>query len=49
VFIDKDGEVAGKFIGAFTGQLEPLVRELARLEPGEVLRITGRGNAQPVP
>lgn len=49
VFIDRDGDVAGKFIGAFTGQLEGLVRDLARLETGEVLRITGRGDTQPVP
>ena len=49
VFIDERGDVAGKFIGAFTGQLEPLVRELAALAPGETLQITERGNAQPVP
>ncbi len=49
VFIDARGDIAGKFIGAFTGQLERLVRALAALEPGEVLRITERGDAQPVP
>lgn len=49
VFIDARGDIVGTFIGAFTGQLEGLVRDLAELVPGQHLRITDRGQAQPVP
>lgn len=50
VFIDARGHVVGKYIGAFRrGELSKLVRELIELEPGEVLRITGRGETRPVP
>jgi cytochrome c biogenesis protein CcmG/thiol:disulfide interchange protein DsbE len=50
VFIDARGNVVGKYIGAFRrGELERLLRDLVKLEPGEVLRITGRGETRPVP
>jgi hypothetical protein len=50
VFIDRRGNVVGKYIGAFeSGQLEPLVRELIELRPGELLTIVGRGETRPVP
>lgn len=50
VFIDASGRVAGAYIGAFTsGRLLELTRELADLEPGQTLRITGRGEAEAVP
>lgn len=50
VFIDARGDVAGRYVGAFTeGQLERLVRELIALEPGRTLDITGRGESRPVP
>jgi cytochrome c biogenesis protein CcmG/thiol:disulfide interchange protein DsbE len=50
VFIDRDGNVVGKYIGAFRkGQLARFVRVLERLRPGEVLEITGRGETRPVP
>lgn len=49
VFIDARGDIVGTFIGAFTGQLDGLVRDLADLAPGQRLRITDRGQSQPVP
>lgn len=50
VFLNKQGDVVGKYIGAFhRGQLEELLRELITLRPGETLRITGRGETRPVP
>lgn len=50
VFLDAEGNVVGKYIGAFEpGQLERLVRDLMALRPGETLRITGRGETRPVP
>jgi cytochrome c biogenesis protein CcmG/thiol:disulfide interchange protein DsbE len=50
VFIDARGNVVGKYIGAFRrGELAKLVRELLELKPGEVLRISGRGETRPVP
>ena len=50
VFIDADGRLVGKYIGAFRrGELEPLVRKLITLPRGELLRITGRGETRPVP
>ena len=49
-FLDENGDVVGKHIGAFgKGQLEKLIRDLIALRPGEVLDITGRGNTEPVP
>lgn len=49
-FLDRTGRVAGAYIGAFTpGRLLELARELARLEPGGTLRITGRGVSEAVP
>lgn len=50
IFIDRDGRVVGRYIGAFTGdQLEGLVRRLLDLAPGDALDITGRGESRPVP
>ena len=50
VFVDSRGNVVGKYIGAFRpGQLEDFARDLLELPPGEVLRITGRGETRPVP
>ncbi len=50
VFVDPRGRVVGKYIGAFReDELEPLVRDLLALKPGEFLRITGRGETRPVP
>ena len=50
VFIDAEGNVVGRYIGAFRrGQLDELVRELIGLGPEETLRITGRGETRPVP
>jgi cytochrome c biogenesis protein CcmG/thiol:disulfide interchange protein DsbE len=50
VFIDREGNVVGKYIGAFTrGQLERFVRALTQLRANEVLNITGRGETRPVP
>jgi cytochrome c biogenesis protein CcmG, thiol:disulfide interchange protein DsbE len=50
VFIDRDGNVVGKYIGAFErGQLERYVRVLSRLRANELLDITGRGETRPVP
>jgi cytochrome c biogenesis protein CcmG, thiol:disulfide interchange protein DsbE len=49
-FIDAQGRLVGSYIGAFTkGQLERAVRDLLELEPGEVLKLTGRGETRPVP
>ena len=49
-FIDADGRLVGKYIGAFTkGQLERVVRDLIDLRPGELLKLTGRGETRPVP
>ncbi|HVL82316.1 MAG TPA: redoxin domain-containing protein [Actinomycetota bacterium] len=48
-FLDPQGRVVGHFIGAFApGQLDQIVSELAQLRPGEVLRITGRGETRPI-
>lgn len=50
VFITRDGRIAGKFVGAFTGGgLDGLVRDLISLPPGRVLRITGRGDTRDIP
>jgi cytochrome c biogenesis protein CcmG/thiol:disulfide interchange protein DsbE len=49
-FIDREGNVVGSYIGAFErGQLERVVRQFVQLEPGELLRLTGRGETRPVP
>lgn len=49
-FIDGQGRLVGKYIGAFQrGQLKDLLEQLLALSPGETLRITGRGETQPVP
>lgn len=49
-FIDADGNLVGKYIGAFTGkQLDRAVEDLLDLRPGEVLELTGRGETRPVP
>ena len=49
-FIDGDGRLVGKYIGAFTqGQLGRLVRDLVALRPGETLLISGSGETRPVP
>ena len=49
-FIDASGEIVGRYIGAFDGrQLATLVSELAVLEPGQRLEISGRGQSRPVP
>jgi cytochrome c biogenesis protein CcmG, thiol:disulfide interchange protein DsbE len=49
-FIDARGRLVGTYIGAFTkGQLARAVRDLVDLEPGELLRIAGRGETRPVP
>ena len=50
VFIDADGNLVGRYIGAFTDeQLEDVVRDLIELRPGELLKLTGRGETRPVP
>jgi cytochrome c biogenesis protein CcmG/thiol:disulfide interchange protein DsbE len=50
IFIDADGLVVGRYIGAFRpGELGRLVAELVELRPGEFLQITGRGATEPVP
>ena len=49
-FIDADGNLVGRYIGAFTGDgLERAVRDLLDLEPGELLQLSGRGETRPVP
>jgi cytochrome c biogenesis protein CcmG/thiol:disulfide interchange protein DsbE len=49
-FIDADGNLVGKYIGAFTGkQLERAVRDLIDLRPGELLTLIGRGETKPFP
>jgi cytochrome c biogenesis protein CcmG/thiol:disulfide interchange protein DsbE len=49
-FIDADGNLVGTYVGAFTGeQLERAVRDLIDLRPGELLKLTGRGETRPVP
>jgi cytochrome c biogenesis protein CcmG, thiol:disulfide interchange protein DsbE len=49
-FIDADGNLVGKYIGAFTNdQLERAVRDLIDLRPGALLQLTGRGETRPVP
>jgi cytochrome c biogenesis protein CcmG, thiol:disulfide interchange protein DsbE len=49
-FIDARGRLVGSYIGAFTeGQLEEVVRDLLEIKPGELLRLTGRGETRPVP
>lgn len=48
-FIDADGRLVGRHIGAFTGQLDDLVAQLPTLGPEEILNITGRGETRPVP
>jgi cytochrome c biogenesis protein CcmG, thiol:disulfide interchange protein DsbE len=50
VFIDARGVIVGHYIGAFKdGQLGPIVKEFAALQPGETLELTGRGETRPVP
>jgi cytochrome c biogenesis protein CcmG/thiol:disulfide interchange protein DsbE len=50
MFIDAQGRLVGRYIGAFTdGQLEGAIGRFLRLEPGQVLRLTGRGETRPVP
>ena len=49
-FLDAEGLVVGRFIGAFpSGLLADLVDDLRRLPPGETLRITGTGDSRPIP
>jgi cytochrome c biogenesis protein CcmG/thiol:disulfide interchange protein DsbE len=49
-FIDADGNLVGRYIGAFThGQLKYAVERLVDLRPGELLPLTGRGETRPVP
>ncbi|MEX0874403.1 MAG: redoxin domain-containing protein [Actinomycetota bacterium] len=50
VFVDPRGNVAGSYIGAIDqATLDRLLDDLLDLEPGELLRITGRGETRPVP
>ncbi len=50
MFIDARGRLVGRYIGAFTdGQLEGAVERFLKLEPGELLTLTGRGETRPVP
>jgi cytochrome c biogenesis protein CcmG, thiol:disulfide interchange protein DsbE len=49
-FIDADGKLVGRYIGAFTGdQLSDAVEDLVDLRRGELLQLTGRGETRPVP
>lgn len=50
MFIDADGRLVGRYIGAFIdGQLEGAVQRFVELEPGELLRLTGRGETRAIP
>lgn len=50
IFIDRDGIVAGRYIGALRrGELMRLVEDLLELRRGELLEISGRGETRPVP
>lgn len=50
MFVDADGRLVGRYIGAFTeGQLEAAVKRFVELEPGDLLTLTGRGETRPVP
>ena len=49
-FIDADGNLVGRYIGAFTDdQLDDAVEALIDLRPGDALQLTGRGQTRPFP
>lgn len=49
-FIDARGRLVGKHIGAFTkGGLGSAVRELLKLKPGQLMKLSGSGETRPVP
>lgn len=50
VFLDAEGKIVGKYIGAFTKDLlDKLVQQLIDLPEDGALNISGRGETRPVP